>query len=154
MSRPIATFLQLFSVLALLSCSPDPDKVCASVCSQNVECEGMDSSDLQDCTTSCTDDVASAEQELGEDCYKSELARLDCVSTLTCSDADVWAQSYPSDPGDYPCKEEDQKEAESCAGSDEGSSCDCSNVSETCTYTYDSLGNATAHCTCSPSCCC
>jgi hypothetical protein len=35
-----------------------------------------------------------------------------------------------------------------------GSSCDCSHVSQTCTYTYDSSGNATPHCTCSPSCCC
>jgi hypothetical protein len=32
--------------------------------------------------------------------------------------------------------------------------CNCSNVSRTCTYTYDSAGRRTPHCRCTPSCCC
>ena len=35
-----------------------------------------------------------------------------------------------------------------------GGGCDCSYVQSHCTITYDSFGNPTEHCTCSPSCCC
>jgi len=35
-----------------------------------------------------------------------------------------------------------------------GSSCNCSSVVRNCSYTYDSAGRRTEHCTCSPSCCC
>ena len=107
----------------------------------------------------CTDSADTATEKYGSKCYNVKLDRLECIGGLGCSDWEAWKTGIPSGPNDYPCEAEDRYFADTCVSSGSGGgggggSSNCSSVSRSCTITYDSFGNPTEHCTCSPSCCC
>jgi hypothetical protein len=160
MSRFLVPFALLLGFV-LAACSTTPRQACEASCAQDVRCdedsfaaeEGQDA-----CVESCLGASELIEDWLGAECRDAWADRMQCVSRLSCTGEEKWADGDPDDSYAYPCKAADNREIETCTegggDDDDGGGCDCSVVSMNCSYTYDSYGNATEHCTCSPSCCC
>jgi hypothetical protein len=150
MSIRLSSLALLALALTPTACAPSPERVCDGLCVQAADCYQADL-DLDQCVDGCVEGWAEEEDAQEVDCYDAELRLTGCVSELSCSELETYWDYLPTDPESYPCKDEDQEIVDACSG---GDSCDCSVVTRDCTYTYDSLGNPTEHCTCTPSCCC
>ncbi len=151
------TFIALVALaMALPACAPSPEDACQASCEQDQQCGLAEISgelEMQECVHDCLDSAEEAREVLDEECFDAQTSRLDCVANLDCEDFDEWAYGDPDQSMPYPCQDEDNEVIDICSGGS-GGSCDCSSVVMDCTVTYNSLGQPTEHCTCSPSCCC
>ncbi len=165
--KSLATALALLAALAP-ACSSGDDGSSASrsadldaatfcrqlnqiLCTKGSQCDPSFSGTVQDCTS-----YLDGEYCVGVSEYSCVNARgssgecLDGVRAWNCAqflDDSVTMDQIPSCAAMNAC-------GGSGGSGGSGGGCDCSSYTQDCTYTYDSAGNATPHCSCSPSCCC
>lgn len=155
---PRALLLLSLTAVFLAACAPSPEKLCELSCAQDAECypERFDQDgDEEACVAACRISAIVVEDAVSDECFNAQSNTLFCVAQLSCERLDDWAEGDPDGSYPYPCKAADNNTIDACSsGGSSGGSCDCSTVVRDCTITYNSLGQPTEHCTCSPSCCC
>ncbi len=91
----------------MLGCRPPTQDACRAVC----ECEG---GEVEACEESCVASYQQLKELMEPACYDAQVGVLDCVSKLSCEDAEIYLQHPYEDQGDYPCKDADQALEDAC----------------------------------------